>query len=250
MRKSKTLARVRRNQIVRMATLGHYIPAYVFHAAKNGFDCIWLDLEHREMSTKETQALLAYGHLFDIDIMVRPPSKEKTPIGRYLEDGAAGVMIPQVASAQQAQELVMATKFPPLGNRGIDNAGLDSDFNTHDPDEYVTWANQETFLVVQIETSEAVHNAESIAAVEGVDAIFIGPGDLGLRLRQTLEMSLDEATEIVATACAKYNKPWGCPTCESNLYQQRAAQGAQLLTVASEFSGWLTNLQNAADRNG
>ena len=85
-----------------MATLGHYIPAYVFHAAKKDFDCIWLDLEHREMSTTETQALLASGHLFDIDIMVRPPSKEKTPIGRYLEDGAAGVMIPQVANAQQA----------------------------------------------------------------------------------------------------------------------------------------------------
>ena len=71
----------------------------------------------------------------------------------------------------------MATKFPPLlGARGINSAGLDSNFNTHDPDEYVTWANQETFLVVQIETTEAVHHAESIAAVEGVDAIFIGPG--------------------------------------------------------------------------
>ena len=247
MRKSKTLQRIRENQIVRMAALGHYIPAYICHAAKNNFDCVWLDLEHREMSTKETQALLAFAHLFDIDIMVRPPTKEKTPIARYLEDGAAGIMIPQVANAEEAKELVMVAKFPPLGDRGIDNAGLDSDFSTHGPDEYVAWANRETFLVVQIETSEAVHNAESIAAVEGVDAIFVGPGDLGLRLRQSLEMSLDEAVEIVAAACSKYNKPWGCPAITSDVYQQRSAQGAQMLPIASEFFRWMPNLQNPAD---
>ena len=249
MRTSKTLERIREGQIVRMAALGHYIPAYLFHAAKNNFDCIWLDLEHREMSTKETQSLLAFSHLFDIDLMVRPPTKEKTPICRYLEDGAAGVMIPQVANAEQAKELVMATKFPPLGDRGIDNAGLDSDYSTHDADEYVAWANRETFLMVQIETPEAVGNAEAIVAVEGVDAIFVGPGDLGLRLRQSDEMSLDDAVETFMKACSKYNKPWGCPTISSDAYQQRSAQGAQILPVASEFFGWMTNLQNAADRN-
>ena len=247
MRKSKTLERIRKNQIIRMAALGHYIPAFLFHAAKNGFDCIWLDLEHREMSTKETQTLLAFSHLFDIDLMVRPPTKEKTPLCRYLEDGAAGLMIPQVSNAENAQELVMATKFPPLGDRGIDNAGLDSDYNTQDPDEYVAWANRETFLVVQIETPEAVHNAEEIVAVEGVDAIFVGPGDLGLRLRQSKEMPLEDAIEVVAKLCAKYKKPWGTPVLDPEVCRQRMAQGAQLLPIAGEFVGWMNNLQNAVD---
>ena len=236
MRKSKTLERIGNNQIVRIALLGHYIPGYVFHAARDGYDCIWLDLEHREMSTKEVQSLLAYAHLFDIDFMVRPPSKEKTPLCRYLEDGAAGLMIPQVANAEQAEKLVMATKFPPIGDRGIDNAGLDSDFNSHDPDEYVAWANRETFLVLQIETPEAVQNAESIVGIEGVDGIFVGPADLGLRLRQFGEMPLEKAFEIVSAACAKYDKPWGCPAYEAKEFQKRSTQGAQLLSSAKAIS--------------
>ena len=232
MRKSKTLKRVRNNEIARITILGHFIPAFVFHAARAGQDCIWLDLEHREMSTKEVQALLAYSHLFDIDFMIRPPSKEKTPLGRYLEDGAAGLMIPQVANAEEAEELVMATKFPPIGDRGIDNAGLDSDFSTHDPDEYVAWVNRETFLVLQIETPEAVHNIESIVAVEGVDGIFVGPADLGLRLRQSGEMPLEEAFERVIEACTKYDKPWGCPAYQAEEFQKRSGQGARLLAAA------------------
>jgi 2-keto-3-deoxy-L-rhamnonate aldolase RhmA len=236
MRKSKTLKRVRNNQVARIALLGHYIPAYVFHAARAGHDCIWLDLEHREMSTKEVQSLLAYAHLFDIDFMIRPPTKEKTPLCRYLEDGAAGLMIPQVANAEQAQELVMAAKFPPIGDRGIDNAGLDSDFCSHDPDEYVAWANRETFLVLQIETPEAVQNIDSIVQVEGVDGIFVGPADLGLRLRQSGEISLEKSFEIVIAACAKYDKPWGCPAYDTNEFEKRSAQGARLLPSAKAIN--------------
>ena len=173
--------------------MGHYIPADVFHAARAGYDCIWLDLEHRALTIHELQSLLAFSHLYDIDIMLRPPTLEKTGLSRYLEDGAAGLLIPHVSTAEKAKMLVDAVKFPPLGDRGLDNAGLDSDFNAHDADDDVAWANRETFLCVQIETPEGVRNVDSIAAVEGVDMIFVGPGDLGLRLRQSEEMTLDEA---------------------------------------------------------
>ena len=62
MRKSKTLARIRNNQTVRMCCLGHYIPMFVKHAAHNGFDCIWLDLKHRNFSDRDVQALLTHSH--------------------------------------------------------------------------------------------------------------------------------------------------------------------------------------------
>ena len=74
MRSSKTLARLRANQPVRLCCLGHFIPAYIRHAAHFGYDCIWLDLEHRAMSEREVQSLLAYFHLFDIDCLVVDPS--------------------------------------------------------------------------------------------------------------------------------------------------------------------------------
>ena len=108
MRKSKTLARIRSNQTVRMCCLGHYIPAFVKQAAHFGFDCIWLDLEHRSIPDRDVQSLLTHSHLHDIDIMLRPPTLEKTRLYRYLEDGAAGLMIPHVNTAEKARLLVDA----------------------------------------------------------------------------------------------------------------------------------------------
>jgi 2-keto-3-deoxy-L-rhamnonate aldolase RhmA len=248
MRKSKTVARIRSGEVIRVCVLGHYIPAYVCHAARAGYDCIWLDLEHRALSIREVQAILAYSHLYDIDIMLRPPTLEKTGLYRYLEDGAAGLLIPHVSTVEKAKMLVDAVKFPPLGDRGLDNAGLDADFLIHDADEYVAWANRETFLCVQIETPEGVRNVDSIAAVEGLDMIFVGPGDLGLRLRQSGEMTLDEAWEIVASACKKNSVAFGGPTLAFEEMQKRRDQGAQLLVNSGEFLSWLTDLHEDIQR--
>ncbi len=199
------------------------------------------------MTTREVQALLAFSHLYDIDVMLRPPTLEKSRLCRCLEDGAAGILIPHVSTPQKVRMLVDATKFPPIGDRGIDNASLDADFLVHDPDDYVAWANRETFLAVQIETPEAVHNAEAIAAVVGVDLLFVGPADLGLRLRQSGEMTLDEAWEIVATACKKHGKAFGGPTMGLDEMQKRHGMGAQLLVNSSEFSGWSSELAGNKD---
>lgn len=242
MRKSKTLARIRAGEPIRTCVLGHYIPAFICHAARAGYDCLWLDLEHRALTIRELQALLAFSHLYDIDIMVRPPTLEKTGLYRLLEDGAAGLLIPHVSTPEKAKMLVDSVKFPPLGDRGIDNAGLDADFHIHDPDEYIRWANQETFLCVQIETPEGVRNAEAIAAVEGVDMLFVGPGDLGLRLRQTKEMTLDDAWQIVADACKKHGKAFGGPAMPQEEMKKRHAMGAQLLVNASEFGAFSSAL--------
>jgi 2-keto-3-deoxy-L-rhamnonate aldolase RhmA len=203
-------------------------------------------MEHRAQTIRELQSLLAHAHLYDIDIMVRPPTLEKTGLYRFLEDGACGLLIPHVSTVEKAAMLVDAIKFPPLGDRGLDNAGLDSDFNIHDPDEYAAWANKETFLTVQIETPEGIHNAEAIAAVPGVDMIFVGPGDLGLRLRQSKEMSLDEAWDIVAAACKRHGKAFGGPTFSLDEMQKRQDQGAQLLVNNSEFSNFAEGLQENA----
>lgn len=234
---------MRSGEIIRTCVLGHYIPAYICHAARAGYDCIWLDLEHRLFSPREVQAILAFSHLYDIDIMLRPPTLEKTGLYRFLEDGAAGLLLPHVSTADKARMLVEAVKFPPLGDRGIDNAGLDADFRSHDPEEYVAWANQETFLCVQIETPEAVRNVESIAAVEGVDMVFVGPADLGLRLKQSGEMTLEEAWEIVAAACRKHGVAFGGPAFSPEELQLRRQQGAQLLVTSAEFQSWSKGLE-------
>ena len=244
MRKSKSLQRLRDGNIAYTACLGHYIPAFVHQAALNAYDCIWLDLEHRDMSTSQVQALLAYSHLHDIDILVRPPTREKIALYRYLEEGAAGLLIPHVSTAEEAKSLVQATKFPPLGDRGSDNAGFDADYNMHETDTYIEWANRETFLAVQIETLQAVQNIDAIVAVDGIDLIFIGPGDLGMRLGQTNEMSLDEAFQRVQVACSKAGIPWGCPALNAEIFKTRRNQGAQFLVASGDFLGCRNELES------
>lgn len=247
MRKSKTLARIRSGKTVRMCCLGHYMPFYVAHAAKSGFDCIWLDLEHRSFSDRDVQALLVQSHLHDIDIMVRPATIEKTGLYRYLEDGAAGLMIPHVNTAERAKQLVDAVKYPPIGDRGLDGAGLDADYFLGDTDAFVKHANQETFLVVQIETPQAVLNADAIAAVTGVDGIFVGPGDMGLRLKiGSGNITLDSTYEIVAAACKRHGKAWGAPTGTLEALKLRQSQGGQLLNHGGDFGAIMKMLKDCA----
>lgn len=229
-----------------MCCLGHLIPSFIRHAAHFGFDCIWLDAEHRAFSDREIQALLAYFHLCDIDCMLRPPTLEKTRLYRYLEDGATGLMIPHVSTPEKAQILVDAVKFPPVGDRGLDAAGLDSDFLLHSgADDYVAHANRETFLVVQIETPQAIENVDAIAAINGVDALFLGPADLSLRIRhQKAHYSLDEAIANVANAAARHGKAWGCPGPTAERVQDLYAQGARLIPYGGDFGCLMQMLEN------
>lgn len=247
MRRSKTLMKLRAGETVRMCAFGHYIPEFVHLAARSGFDCIWLDLEHRLIDEREVQALLTHFHAADIDCMLRPPTLEKTRLYRYLEDGATGLMIPHVSTEAKARMLVDAVKFPPLGDRGLDGVGYDNLFDLPDVAEYTEAANRETFLVVQIETIEAVNNVEAIAATDGVAGLFVGPGDLGLRLsHQSNSMTLESVIARVAKAAKQNGRAWGLPAgCVEDL-KRYLEMGAQLLVHGSEYSAMRSMLEEAA----
>ena len=248
LRKSRTMARIRAGEVVRTAVLGHYIPSFICHAAEAGYDCIWLDMEHRTWTTREIQSLMPLFHLYDIDCMLRPASLEKTALYRFLEDGATGLMIPHVSTEEKARFLADAVKFPPIGDRGLDNAGLDSGFHqSGDAMAYAEWVNRETFLTVQIETPEAVENVDAIAATEGVDLLFVGPGDLGLRLALAGDedgSQLEAAFEKVAAAAKRHGKAWGCPAAGVDVISKRREQGAQYLANTGDFMT-LKNALNA-----
>lgn len=123
MRRSKVLAKWRAGEFARFCSMGHVLPFYIRYAAHYRYDGIWLDLEHRNFDIREVQHLLALCHRYDIDCMIRPPTTQRARLYRLLEDGATGLMIPFVSDAETAREIVMAAKFPPMGNRGLDGAG-------------------------------------------------------------------------------------------------------------------------------
>ncbi len=258
MRESKILAKFRAGQFARVCSLGHFLPFYVRYAAHFGFDGIWLDLEHRAMSDREVQAILAMCHAADIDCMVRPPTREQTKLYRYLEDGASGFLAPLISTPELANELVQAAKFPPIGNRGMDGAGLDADFGiaAWGPGmDFAGDANRETFILPQIETPEAVANAEAIASIEGIDGLFVGPADLNLRLAAmpaASRITFDQAVEQVAAACEKHNKVWGIAVGSLEQLKQYQGMGAQMVPWGGDFAlmGVLENCRNELDKAG
>lgn len=215
MRKSKILAKIRSGKAAKICAMGHYLPFFVRYAAHYGYDGIWLDLEHRGMNDREVQSLLAFCRMFDIDCMLRPPSIERNRLYRYLEDGATGFLVPFVSDRETAQKVVDGAKFPPLGNRGLDGAGLDADYGIQawaENSTYISDAIDQTFIFGQIETPEAVLKADEVAAVPGIDGLFVGPGDLGLRLTRSPRpevKNLDNALEIVSEAARRHGKAWG-----------------------------------------
>ncbi len=141
--------------------------------------------------------------------------------------------------------LVDAVKFSPLGDRGYDGAGLDGDFYLQGGDDYLDAANRETFLVVQIETPLAVDNVNEIAAVEGVDGLFVGPGDLGMRLRRTeTDLTLEQSLQRVAAAASSHGTAWGCPASSREQVRQLLDQGAQLIAYGGDFSAFIEMLKN------
>ena len=222
--------------------MGHFLPFYIRHAAHQNYDGIWLDLEHRAMDQREIQAILALCHRCDIDCMVRTPTLEHSRLYRYLEDGAAGLMIPLVPDADAARRVVEAVKFPPLGNRGFDGAGLDGDYtlDSWKPGvNFIDDANRETFVIVQIETIEAVNNVEEMAAVPGIDGLFIGPGDLGRRLAvadDANKMTLEQVIEKVSAATKRHGKAWAITAGSVDDLAKHRKMGAQLVPWGADFA--------------
>ena len=144
--------------------------------ANAGFDWLLLDTEHSPnelpMVHSQLQAI-SHGKAHPI---VRPPWNDTVTIKRYLDIGAQTLLIPYVQDADEARSAVAATRYPPLGVRGYAAAARASNYGRIK--DYPSSCEAQLCLLVQVETPHALANIEAIAAVDGVDGIFIGPGDL------------------------------------------------------------------------
>lgn len=238
MRRSKILSKLRAGQVARICSCGSPLSYFARLAAHFGYDGVWMDGEHRVWDPRQVELMQLHHHAADIDCVWRPSSIEKGALYRLLEDGATGLMIPMVNTPERARELVAATKFPPLGDRGLDGAGLDADFLVGAPKNYPALANQETLLVVQIETPQALENCEAIAAVAGVDVLMIGPGDLSLRIGcgpAVDDPAMVDVHKRVAAAAKKHGKAWGRPVGDRASAQAIVDLGATFVILGGEF---------------
>lgn len=140
-----------------------------------GFDWLFIDIEHSAMGIREAQAILQ-AVAPQVPCAVRVPDNGEVWIKKALDLGAAGVIVPRVDTAEQARLAVRYCKYPPDGVRSVGIARAHHYGRNFQP--YVSAANDETAVILQIEHIDAVGHIESILAVPGIDALFAGPYDL------------------------------------------------------------------------
>lgn len=245
MRASLIRSRLRQGLPVRIAALYYPTAMMPAHAAKAGFDALWLDNEHSTWDRHEIQRMAALHHLANIDCLVRTGSRNANELYHLLEDGVTALMIPLVNTPEDAAHLASAVKFPPIGQRGVDGASLDNNFFLGSLATYQDDANAETFLIVQIETPEALKNIDAIAGTPGVDGLFLGPGDLSRRLGCPLDWNdpqMTAAEDAVAAAAAKHKIAWGRPGGNAEQIARITRKGGRLIAHGSDFAAVMISL--------
>ncbi|HIX34343.1 MAG TPA: hypothetical protein IAA46_10075 [Candidatus Gemmiger avium] len=143
-----------------------------------GFDYFIVDCEHGSFTTREVANILAEARAIGLPGLVRIPEMRREHALKFMEMGAAGLLLPNTESAEQARMLVDCTKYAPLGHRGVSLSRPHTDFKKVNGPAYMAQANADTLLLCQIESRAGVEHIEEILAVEGIDVAFIGPNDM------------------------------------------------------------------------
>ncbi len=142
-----------------------------------GFDWVLIDAEHGPFDVRSVMSHLQAIEPYPVSALVRPVEGNTALIKQFMDIGVQTLLVPMVDTAEQAQQIVKAAKYPPEGVRGL-GTSMARAANWNRTSDYLAKANDEVCVIVQIETLTGLENIEDIVAVEGVDAIFIGPSDL------------------------------------------------------------------------
>lgn len=147
-----------------------------------GFDFIIIDQEHGAVSIETTSNLVRACDLVGMAAIVRIPDNQPWLIQHALDVGALGVQVPQIGTVSDADRVVRASKFAPMGSRGVCRNVRAARYSARDRFDYMGESNRDTLVVVQIESKEGVENLGGILSVPGLDVVFLGPYDLSQSL--------------------------------------------------------------------
>ena len=238
MRKSRVRRRWAQGQAV-LATVAHFTdPQSTELIGLMGIDCLWIDLEHQPIGMGEFENMVRAARVADMDVMARPAKGEFMRMARLLEAGASVIMYPRCESAAEAREIVRCAKFPPLGERGFFSASPDNPYCLTPMEDYLREANEQTVLLAQVESPNAVTQARAIAEVEGIDMLFFGPGDFSMMAGVPGKFGSDVVRNAIAeTAAATQAADKRFGTLVTNLDQAKRALdlGASLLTYGGDL---------------
>ncbi len=206
-------------------------PAVAERLAEAGFDWLFLDGEHAPLDAARLQAILqAVGGR--CPCLIRVPAIDEMWIKQALDIGAHGIIVPRIRSADEARRVVDWCRYPPQGARSV-GVGRAQGYGAR-LDDYLARANDEIAVVLQIEHAEAIQALEDIAAVKGVDALFVGPYDLSASLGvagKVTDSRVTEAIERVGETCRRYQLTAGIFGVDAEAVGPWRAKGFALIAV-------------------
>jgi 4-hydroxy-2-oxoheptanedioate aldolase len=200
-------------------------------AGDAGYDYVCVDMQHGLADYRDTVAMLQGLSKTSATPIVRVPWNEPSMIGRVLDAGALGVIIPMVNNRAEAAEAVAACRYAPVGKRSLGPIGA----MTRHGSTYFRWANERVACLPMIETIEAVENIDEILQVPGIDGIYVGPADLSLTLglpplMDHADAKFQDAIATILVACKRHGVVAGIQSSPA-LTETRAKQGFQMITV-------------------
>jgi 4-hydroxy-2-oxoheptanedioate aldolase len=239
MRPSRVLRKLRNGENVSCVKINSTSAQTTELAAIAGFDCIWLDQEHvgLDWSVLNSQIWSVKAH--QADTLVRVPRGSYSDLVRPLEMDATGIMVPHVMSLEDAKRIVRMTRFHPLGLRAIDGGNADGAYTNADFQEYLSQANRERFVILQIEDPEPLEELDAIAALEGFDMLFFGPGDFSQGIGAPGDWNhprLLDARKRVAETARKHGK-FAATTGSIDKLDEFTAMGYQFVNIGADVVG-------------
>ncbi|MCJ0763413.1 HpcH/HpaI aldolase family protein [Variovorax terrae] len=178
-------------------------------AGTSGFDWLFIDMEHNSMSIDTACQIAMAAVATGVTPLVRVPGHQHYHCARALDNGALGVVVPHVDTAEEARAIVDACRYPPMGHRSIAGNMPGLGFASLPVGEATQRMNDETLVVVMLETPKAIENADEIAAVEGIDVLLVGTNDLCAEMGIHGDFAnprVPEAYRKVLAACARHGK--------------------------------------------
>ena len=205
-------------------------------AGNSGFDWILIDVEHGAGDHQNLVHQLQAASSTPAAPIVRIENNDPPRFKRVLDLGASGIMVPYVSSVEEAEQAVAAMRYPPRGIRGVAKLNRGAGFGI-DFDDYFANSHEQLLTVVQIETAEALDDIDGIAAVDGVDVLFIGPLDLSVNLgiaQQFDHPTFLEAKAKVAAAAKKAGKAAGILLLSPDQVEDTVQGGFTLVALGSD----------------
>ncbi len=198
-----------------------YSPPILEILGYSGFDWVLLDNEHGTITPESLPHSVRACEASGLVPIVRPVGNRMEIITPFMDQGAYGVQSPHVNTADDARAIVDAVKYPPLGRRGYYGSNRNNRFGLGMPaGDYLAHANRQTMVITMVEEVEGIRNAGEIAAVDGVDVVFMGAGDLSVSMGYPGQMTHPEVVKAVESAVAKVlaaGKVAGCSCPEDQI---------------------------------